>query len=248
VEAVGVDETSSRKGHKYITVFADMKTGDAIFATEGKGADTLGEFARDLAAHKGNPQKIGEIAMDMSPSFISGAASHLPNAQITFDKFHVAEIVNDAVDKVRREEQKINPLLKKTRYLRLSNPASLSAKQQAALSSLAKESLQTGKAYKIKTTLQDIYRLITDPSDAEKALKQWVRMASRSKLEPMAEAAATIKAHLDGILRHFTSGLTSGLMEGINSRIQEVKRRAKGYRNPKNFITMVYLVAGGIGF
>jgi transposase len=76
------------------------------------------------------------------------------------------------------------------------------------LNSLSQESLLTGKAYKIKTTLQDIYRLITDPSDAEKALKQWVRMAPRSKLEPMAEAAATIKAHLDGIIRHSASGLT----------------------------------------
>jgi transposase len=110
VEAVGVDETSRCKGHSCITVFADMKTGgDAIFATIGKGADTLGEFAADLSAHSGSPQKIGEIAMDMSPSFISGAASRLSNAQTAYDKFHVAEIVNDAVDKAGREEQKINP-------------------------------------------------------------------------------------------------------------------------------------------
>ena len=77
-----------------------------LFATEGRDADTVAAFADDLTAHGGDPEAIDEVCIDMSPAFIKGIAESLPDAAITFDKFHAVKLINDAVDQVRRAEQK----------------------------------------------------------------------------------------------------------------------------------------------
>ena len=123
VEEVGVDETASTRGHHYITVFVDMEQSKVLFATPGKDAATVTAFEKDLKAHDGNPEQIQEACCDMSPAFIAGIGETFPQAEITFDKFHVMKIINEAVDQVRREEQKEHPELKKSRYVWLKNPS-----------------------------------------------------------------------------------------------------------------------------
>jgi Transposase and inactivated derivatives len=248
VKKLGVDETSSRKGHNYVTVFADMDSGDVLFATQGKDGNTIKEFAKEMPAHSADAQEVQEVTMDMSPAFISGAADHLPNASITFDKFHIIQALNKAQDEVRRMEQKQNPLLKRSRYIWLKNPENLSAEQKKKLESLRFENLKTAKVYQMKLTFQDIYRNIREPEAAEEAIKKWLSWAVRSRIDPIKKFAKTVKTHWNGILRYFHSRLTSGAMEGINSRIQEIKRRARGFRNINNFIAMIYLEAAGLDF
>jgi transposase len=245
---IGVDETSSRKGHNYVTVFADMDSGDVLFATEGKDSGTLKTFAEEMPKHVADAKQIKEITMDMSVSFISGAASYFPNAGVTFDKFHVIQALNKAQDEVRRSEQKKNPLLNRSRYIWLKNPENLTAEQKKKLETLRFENLKTAKVYQMKLTFQDIYRCVREPEAAEAAIKKWLSWAVRSRLEPIKRFAKTVKNHLAGILRYFESRLTSGAMEGINSRIQEIKRRARGFRNINNFIAMIYLEAAGLDF
>ena len=246
VTKVAIDETSSKKGHNYVTVAADLESKEVMFATEGKGSDTIEAFAVELTFHAAEPSQIKEVSMDMSPAFISGAAKHLPDASVTFDKFHVIQALNKALDEVRRGEQKQNPLLKSTRYVWLKNPENLTVGQQEKLKSLSGENTKTAKAYKMKLTFQDIYKNISEPEAAEVAIKKWLSCAVRSRLEPIKKFAKMVKSHFDGIMRYFTSRLTSGAIEGINSRIQEVKRRARGFRNINNFIIMIYLEAGGL--
>jgi transposase len=110
------------------------------------------------------------------------------------------------------------------------------------------ENLKTAKVYQMKLTFQDIYRSIRKPEAAEAAIKKWLSWAVRSRLDPIKAFAKTVKSHFAGIMRYFTSRLTSGAMEGMSSRIQEVKRRARGYRNINNFIAMIYLEAAGLDF
>ena len=246
VTQLGIDETSSRKGHNYVTVFTDMKSGEVLFATEGKGADTIAKFAEEMPKHESTVDQISEVAMDMSPAFISGVATYLPAASVTFDKFHVVQALNKAQDEVRRTEQKINPLLKGTRYVWLKNEYNLTPQQRKQLKSLSKENSKTARAYKMKVTFQDIYRHISDPEAADVAIKKWLSWATRSRLEPFKDFAKMVQRHYTGIIRYFTSRLTSGKMEGINSRIQEVKRRGRGFRNIYNFITMIYLETAGL--
>ena len=246
VTSVGCDETSSRKGHNYVTVFADMDSGKTMFATKGKDSDTIKAFSEDLLKHGARPEQIKEVAIDMSPAFIKGVTEQLSESSITFDKFHVIQALNKAQDEVRRMEQKMNPLLTSTRYIWLKNPENLTEKQKKQLETLRYENLKTAKVYQMKRTFQDIYRAILDPEAAMEAIKKWLSWAVRSRLEPIKNFAKMVKAHFDGIMRYFTSRLTTGRMEGINSRIQEIKRRARGFRNIDNFITMIYLETAGL--
>jgi transposase len=246
VTKAGCDETSSRKGHNYVTVFADMDSSEVIFATKGKDSSTVKAFAEELPRHDAQPGQIQEVTIDMSAAFIAGVGEHLPGASITFDKFHVIQALNKAQDEVRRTEQKQNPLLTRSRYIWLKNPENLTAKQKEQLETLRYENLRTAKVYQMKLTFQDIYRTIREPEAAEAAIKKWLSWAVRSRLEPIKRFAQTVKTHFEGIMRYFTSRLTSGAMEGINSRIQEIKRRARGFRNIDNFITMIYLEAADL--
>jgi transposase len=181
------------------------------------------------------------MTIDMSQAFIKGITDNFPDASITFDKFHVIQALNKAQDEVRRQEQKRLPFLKKTRNIWLKNPENHTKNQERRLAELSGYNLNTAKVYQMKLTFQDIYRNIANPEEAETAVKTWLEWADRSGLEPVRNFANMLKEHFKGIMQYFTTRLTTGKMESINSRIQEIKRRAKGYRNINNFIAMIYL-------
>jgi len=243
VTRVAIDETAARRGHDYITLFADIDNARVLFATGGKDAATVTAFAADLTAHGGDPEAIGEVCIDMSPAFIKGVAESLPEAEVTFDKFHAVKIVNQAVDEVRRAEQKSQVMLKGTRYLWIRNPENLSERQRAALDALPHRHLKTARAWRMKLAFQDLYDMET-PEQAEAHLKRWYHWATHGRLAPMIEAARTVKRHWDGILRWFHSKIANGLMEGINSLVQAAKAKARGYRSTRTLTAMVYLIAG----
>ncbi|MBE3145163.1 MAG: ISL3 family transposase, partial [Planctomycetes bacterium] len=234
--------------HNYVSVFVDMQTPKVLFATEGKDASTLERFKTDLEAHQGDPSRIQEVCCDMSPAFISGVEKHFPEAHLTFDKFHVLKILNEAVDEVRRQEQQSRPELKRTRYIWLKNPENLKENQATTLETLQvkKLNLKTARAYHIRLNFQEFWN--QPLQEAETFLKRWYFWATHSRLEPMKEAAYTMKRHWDGILRWFTSRINNGILEGINSLIQAAKAKARGYRTMKNLITMIYLIGGKLEF
>jgi transposase len=243
VTRVAIDETAAQRGHNYITLCVDIDQARVLFATDGRDASTIAAFADDLAIHGGDPDAIAEVCIDMSPAFIKGVGDSLPNAAITFDKFHAVKIVNEAVDAVRRAEQKGQSALRGTRYIWLRNPDNLSARQRETLDGLPTRHLKTGRAYQIRLAFQDLY----DQSCTDAAagyLKRWYFWATHSRLHPMIEAARTIKRHWDGILRWFDSRIANGLIEGINSLVQAAKAKARGYRSMRNLKAMVYLLAG----
>ena len=182
--------------------------------------------------------------MDMSPAFIKGARESLPNASITFDKFHITKIIAEAVDKTRREERADHPELKGQRYALLRNPETMSDEQLGFVSDLLlrKTQLKTARAFHLKLVFQDFY--LQPRRHAEIYLKKWCSWAIRSRVPAMVDAARTIRSHWSGILRWFTSKITNGLLEGINSLIQAAKAKARGYRTSRNLIAMVYLIAG----
>jgi transposase len=106
VVKIGLDETSRKKGHKYITLAVDFKDSKVIFVCEGKDSSTITSLNEDLQKHNGDPGNIKMVCCDMSPSYISGISKEFSNAEITFDKFHVMQAMNEGVDEVRKEEQK----------------------------------------------------------------------------------------------------------------------------------------------
>lgn len=248
VHSVGIDETSSKRGHNYVTLFVDMEESRVLYVTEGKDSKTVTEFKEELPHHNCKPSQITNISADMSPAFRKGVEQNFPWANLTYDKFHVMKLMNEAVDSVRRAEQKLVPELKSTRYLWLYNPEKLNQDKTTKLETLRNSNIKTAKAYQLKLTLQDIYKNALDKNDAMIRLNKWYQWAVRCRLEPVKSFAKTIKNHWSGILNHFDSKLTNAVLEGINSIIQAVRSRARGYRNVENYITMIYLLAGKLTY
>lgn len=244
VDHVGLDETASRRGHHYVSLFHDLKKRRLLFACEGRDKSVVETFVKDLAAHGGQAENIEAVCIDMSKSYIAGVNEFLPEADITFDPYHVIALVNKAVDLVRRQEVKDEPLLKKTRYLWLKNEANRTHRQQEQFDSLPKSRLKTARAWQIKISLQEIYQQCTSVSEAEAALDKWYSWAIRCRLEPVKEAARTVRRHWNGILAWFDGNLNNGGVESANSLIQAAKAKARGYGTVRHLITVAYLVAG----
>ena len=247
VTAIGIDETS-KKGHKYVTVVVDLNQRKVIYVTNGKDAATVDRFAEDFKAHKGDADSVKIVTCDMSLGFKKGIKEHFVNSSTIIDKFHVIKHANEAVDKVRREESHLDPwhhyLLKRTKYLWLKNDENLTEKQHDKKESLSRKRLKTARAYAMRVTLQDIYEYSLSRSEAEDRLERLCSWMMRSRLEPMKALANLIRNHWIEILNYFDYGYTNAILEGMNSIIQNIKRRARGFRNDEYFKTMIYLGCG----
>jgi transposase len=247
VSVIGIDETSFKKGHKYVTIVADVENSKVIYVCEGKDSSTLTRFNEDLTNHGGLPTMIQSISCDMSPAFINGISTEFPDAKITFDKFHVMKIMNEAVDEVRKQEQSTIKELKNSKYLWLKNEGNLSEKQKERFLNLKNQNLKTVRAHNIKLSLQEFWDS-QNRKEAAQYLKKWYFWATHSRLIPITEAANTVKKHWDGILNYFDSKITNGILEGINSIVQLQKRNARGFKNVLYFINMIYLKLGKLKF
>lgn len=254
VTSIGVDEMSRRKGHNYLTVFADLESKRVLFATPGKDADTFWAFVKEMDKHNGHPKSITQAAIDMSSAYQKGVRGYLGNARIVFDKYHVVALVNAAVDQVRRMEAReggplVKEQLKGNRWIFRKNPENLTDKEQARLSELDLKHLATGVAYQMRLNLQRAYRCRTAET-ARKRLSDWFSWVKRKAeklgavLKPMVRVAETVEKQIEGILAHWQGGLTTAYLEGLNSVFSAVKRKARGYRSTTNMITMLYFVAG----
>jgi len=242
---VGFDETSTRKGHNYITTMVDLKQRRVLFATEGKGADCIGKSIQYLDDKLVAVDQIKQVCIDMSPAFISGCNHYLPEAAITFDKFHVVKEVNKAMDELRKIERIGNDMLKKHKYTFLKNKLSPKIKQERDL--LLEYYPKLGEGYRLKLLFNDFWD-IKDKEEAESYLAFWCDLADDSGIFPFQRVVKTIKAHWSGIINYIQSRINNGILEGLNSKIQLAKKRARGYRNTTNFINMVYFTCGKLKF
>ncbi len=244
VQRVGLDETSSRRGHDYVTVFADLDQRRGVFVVEGRDHETVSAFSLFLDTHGGSSDQVKEVSQDMSEAFLKGTLAHLPNAEITFDRYHVKSHLSKAVDEVRREEAKHHKdLLRNTRYMWLKRPKNLTDRQRDLLDELLTQPLETVRAYTLAQQFDSFYEL-DDPDTAEEYLRRWIVEVDASGLEPLKRFARMLEDHWLGVIRWHHSKVSNGLLEGLNSLIQAAKRRARGYRSNRNFIAMTYLIVG----
>ncbi len=255
LQTLGVDETSIRKGHNYVTVFVDLEQSKTLFVTEGKDSSTFAKFKADLISHGGEAAQVSTISMDMSPAFIKGADACFPQAQKVFDKFHIVKMFNAAIDKVRKLEQKElgkedGKILKDARWALLKNRSNLTDRQKVTLASIEMhgQNLMTFKMLRMRESLQDVYKLSTSESDFEarlKALRQWLL---KSRLEPAIELGRMMKEHWLGITSWYRLRISNAILEGLNSLIKAAAARARGYRTIRNYTTIIYLITGKFDF
>jgi transposase len=247
VTQIGMDETSRKKGHHYVTVFADLEQRRVIHVCEGKDAGTVEDFTKSLETKGGSKDKIEIVSMDMSPAFISGVMDHLPNAQLVFDKFHLIQSLNKTLDEVRIAERKGNELLKGHKYTVLKKYDKLSMEKKSELEYLLLMYPKLGEAYRLRELFVDVFTIV-EPEDAKGYLWFWCDMAIEAKIESYKKFVAMIKAHWSGITAYFDKRVTNGVLEGINCKIQLAKKRARGYRKVENFINMIYFLTAKLKY
>ncbi len=247
ITQLGIDETSSKKGHKYVTLGVDLEESRVIFVTEGKGKATLHNLQEHLENKGVEKEQIEQISMDLSPSFIAGAAEAFPSAEITFDRFHVVKLLNEAMNQVRISERKEHDALKGHKYTFLRNRENLTNKQEVSLAEMIDLYPTLGQAYRLKELFNDLWSM-PDKVSAEAFLKQWCEEVENSKIPAFMKFVKTVRSHWSGIIHSVETKITNGILEGINSKVQLAKRRARGYRNINNFINMIYFLCGKLKF
>ena len=254
VHRIGVDETSSGKWHRYVTVFIDLDRGrkSVIFAVPGKDKETISAFKTFLIQQNGCPDNIAVAVCDMSKAFISGITEQFPQSEIVVDWFHVVKLFNSAVDEVRRNESKVSKMPSGVRWavLKAANGA-LTEHQQELLSQLEKYAVETSKAWRIKEMLRWVNEATTSQG-AKWRLTSFLNFAAtlidgNPALKPVKKAINTVIHHQDRIISRWGNDYSNALLEGLNGLFQAARARARGYRNVQTFITMIYLIGAPIG-
>ena len=248
VKSVGLDETSIT-GHNYVTTFVDMDQKKTLFVTLGKDSETVKEFAEDLAQHKGLPENIKVASCDMSPAFVKGIEENLPNAKITFDKFHVMKIINTQVDNVRKEELNTNPLLKDTKYVFLKNQKNYTENQKKKYEKIKLNGLNTKsfKAMEMRESFQQIYNAPNIVA-FEILLEDWCNWVVKSEIPQMQKVEKMVRKQWNKIVSYAESKITNAILEGFNSIFQAAKNKARGYKKFETIKAIIYLLTGKLDF
>lgn len=234
-----IDETSARRGQRYVTNVVDADTRELLFLTEGRGSDAVAAFVEELRAHGGTPEQIELVAMDMSPAYRKGVREHLPQARIVFDRFHLMQMAGQALDKVRKELRRDGAELAGGLWALRGNTWTRTEEQLVLRQKLCRQYPKLGRAMMLRELLQDVLA-DEDPT----ALRWWVTRARRSRLEPFRQLADSIMEHWDGIVAFLETRVTNGVIEAINGLLQLAKRMARGFRSFRNFQLMALLKAG----
>ena len=241
---IGLDEVSYRKGHKYLTVVADHRSGDPVWITEGRSQKTLGKFFDELGPERS--AKIEFVTMDMCAPFIAEVRERAQNAEIVFDPFHVVKLASEAIHDLRRTEARVRKgseeaaVLKGSRWALLKAPESLTPTEKLRLYDVAAINQRVYRGYLLKEELRAMYTCKSGPA-ASRHLDAWLSWASRSKLLPFVKLARTMRRYRDGIIAAIDLGLSNGRLEGLNNKIGMLKHRAYGFHSAAALIAMIFL-------
>jgi len=250
VNQIGIDEKAFRKGQSYLTLVNDVVRGRVLYVAEERRQSSLDGFWETLTAEQ--IAGIEAVAMDMWDPYIASVREHLPEAdgKIVFDKFHVAQHLGEAVDRVRRKENKTlraagDDRLTGTRYDWLRNPAAMEPKDRREFAELRKSGLKTARAWVLKETAMALYGYVYE-RPAREHFRWWHNWAARSRLQPMIEVGRMLKRRFENIITYSRHRITNAASESINAKIQWVKYTARGFRNRRNFVHAIYFHCGGL--
>ena len=246
VSSLAIDETSFRRGHRYVTLVLDAQRRRVIDVEPGRDKDTVHSFTQKLEQRGGNRANIKSVTSDMSRRYVPAIREVFTNAIHVIDKFHVKQILINALDEVRKAEQKQvedKRTLFLGRRLFMIPQSRLSEEQTKKLAKLSQSYPQTGRAYRIVAALDTFYACST-VQEAERTFSNLYSWMRRCRLQPMKQAAQSLLRHKEQIIAYFQEHITNAICEGINSMIQAAKRKARGYRTYEGYTAMIYLIAG----
>ena len=243
---LGLDEKSFGKGQSYISLLTDLEGSRVLEVMEGRDQQAA-ELLFATLEEKQRAQ-VEAVAVDMAGFYVAAAQEAVPQAAIVHDKFHIAKHLGEAVDKVRRQENKElhaegDETLKGSRQLWLFNPQNMSAGQRASFAKLKDLNLKVSRAWAIKELFTELWNYSYEGS-ARKFFKKWFGWASRSRLKPIIKVAKMLKAHLENIVTYLRHPITNAVTEGLNSKIQAIKANARGFRSFVNYRTRILFFCG----
>ena len=242
VRRIGIDEFAIRKGHVYKTIVVDLDTGRIIHVGDGKGKEALEGFWKRVRRNK---VKIEIVTSDLSAAFIASVMENAPDAVHVYDKFHVAKLVNEAVDAVRRnvyaqeEDLEKRKIIKGSRWLLLTKDKDIfDDEKKKRLDNILKTNTPLFHAYYLREDLDQIW-MQDSKEEAERQLAYWCERARETKMKPFIKVANTLMARRTGILAWYDAPVTNAMLEGINNKIKVMKRRAYGYRDDEYFTLLL---------
>ena len=243
VHIIGIDEVSRRKGQVYLTVVYDLERRVVLWVGDGRTEDAVQiYFTQELGARRCRTLQI--VCMDMWAAYANLVRQYAPQARILFDRFHIVQHLNHAVDEVRRSEmrrltlqEKVN--FKSSRWLLLKNPWNLSRDQKDRLSTIIRWNSPIVRAYYLKESFQ-LFWPYRQPARAQAHLEKWMNATMRSRLEPFKAFVRMLRSHLEGVLAWTRLRLSNGAVEGMNNKIKLISHRAFGFRQARNFIAAIY--------
>jgi transposase len=237
LKRIAIDEISTGKGHQYVTIVMDLESGAVVHVGDGKGGDALKPFWKRLRA---SGAKIEAVATDMSPAYIDAVTTHLPNATLVFDRFHVIKLYNDKLSELRRAmyreltDMMQKKALKGVRWLLLKRPENLdpSRREPERLEEALRLNEPLAMAYYLKEALSEIWDQ-EDADTAEALLMDWIVYAESTGIRILQQFAKTLRFHAFGILAWYDYPISTGPLEGTNNKIKTMKRQAYGFRDPE---------------
>jgi transposase len=250
LKRIGVDEKAFRKGHRYLTLVNDLDRSRVVYVAEDRKQSSLDGFWPTLSEQQRDG--IEAVAMDMWDPYIASTREHLHDAdsKIVFDKFHIAKHLSEAVDQVRRQENKQlrsegDDRLVGTKYDWLRHPGSFASEAWKKFKSLRESTLKTARAWALKETAMTLFTYRYTAA-ARSFFKRWYGWSSRCRLKPMIDAGRMLKRRIENVLTFIKHRVTNAASESLNAKIQWVKYTARGFRNQKNFINAIYFHCGGL--
>jgi len=243
VHVIGIDEVSRRKGQVYLTVVYDLERRVLLWVGEDRTEEAVKKFfTEELGRRRCHTLRV--VCMDMWAAYANLVREHAPNAQILFDRFHIVQHLNEAVEEVRRSEMrrlslKERVVFKRSRWLLLKNPWNLNPDQKERLSTLVRWNAPIVRAYYLKESFQ-LFWDYKQSQRAETHVQKWMTSAMRSRLEPFKRFVRMLRSHLDGVLPWTRIRLSNAVVEGMNNKIKSISHRSFGFRTAKNFIAAIY--------
>jgi transposase len=250
ITRIGVDEKSVAKGQRYMTLVNDLERATVEYIGDERTQDSLNGYFQALTPRQ--LEGIEAVAMDMWEPFILSVKANVPKAEskIVFDKFHIVQHMTNAVDLVRRSENRAlrevgDDSLVGSKYLWLYGHENLPEKHRERFDGLHALNLKTGRAWALKESLRTLWDN-RNQSWARNHWGSWNSWATRSKLKPVIAVARMVRSHLENVMTYFRHRITNAVAEGLNSKIQGIKKRAFGYRNKEHYKIAIFFHCGGL--
>jgi transposase len=243
LEHLSIDEKSFKKGHKYITVLSEPRSGCVLDVEEDRTKQACMNLL-DKTLAPAQQKNVRTVSVDMWRAFINSVKEAMPQADIVHDRFHLVKYLNDALDKVRRREVKAHELLRNSKYALLKNPENLTEKQRIKFEQIKAANHEVAGAWQVRENFKGLFS--SNIQEAFPLYMNWAADAARRKMKEVTKVVGMFHAHVKGVINALVSNFSNAMAERLNGKIQQLKSIARGYRTFNNFRSAILFFHGGL--